>query len=383
MTDYHTKHLKMWHVVLIVCLFLISAIIIEDGLTTLTIERNAHKSTGILLNQVETAWNESAKNVALHTEELKESYLSRAKAIAYIVSQNPAMIDDRAALNEIAAMQGVDEIHIFDTAGCIIAGTEPKYYGFSMDSGEQMAFFKPILSDAALELCQDITPNTAENKSMMYGMVWSPDGTFLVQVGVTPTRFLEAVKENSIVQVVGRLPLMDGFHLYVMDLATREIIAGTGELMNSGLASLYEDKVALKDGESAGFTIAHKGDTYYCHCRVLDGYLITAAYTLSSSVVNRHVPLVVTALFMTVSGIIILLMFSRLYKANEAAEAAAKAKTDFLFNMSHDIRTPMNAIIGFTRLAKEHQDDREKLNSYLDIIEISNEFLLSIINNTL
>jgi len=67
---------------------------------------------------------------------------------------------------------------------------------------------------------------------------------------------------------------------------------------------------------------------------------------------------------------------------NEATEANA-AKTSFLFNMSHDIRTPMNAIIGLTNLLRKHQDDPVKRNDYLGKIENSSAVLLSIINNVL
>ena len=72
-----------------------------------------------------------------------------------------------------------------------------------------------------------------------------------------------------------------------------------------------------------------------------------------------------------------------LNKALIEAKVASKAKTDFLFNMSHDIRTPMNAIIGFTNLLEEHLDDRETLLNYIDKIKTSNEILLSLINNVL
>lgn len=65
------------------------------------------------------------------------------------------------------------------------------------------------------------------------------------------------------------------------------------------------------------------------------------------------------------------------------AEAANNAKTSFLFNMSHDIRTPMNAIIGFTDLLKKNQDNPEKRADYLKKIQDSSAVLLSIINNVL
>ncbi len=72
-----------------------------------------------------------------------------------------------------------------------------------------------------------------------------------------------------------------------------------------------------------------------------------------------------------------------LAKALGDAEHANRAKTVFLNNMSHDIRTPMNAIIGFTTLASSHIDDRDQVRSYLDKINVSSRHLLSLINDVL
>lgn len=66
-----------------------------------------------------------------------------------------------------------------------------------------------------------------------------------------------------------------------------------------------------------------------------------------------------------------------------AAENANNAKTNFLFNMSHDIRTPMNAIIGFTDLLEKNIDDEVKKHDYIQKIQSANEYLLSLINNIL
>lgn len=72
-----------------------------------------------------------------------------------------------------------------------------------------------------------------------------------------------------------------------------------------------------------------------------------------------------------------------LVAATKTAEAANSAKTSFLFNMSHDIRTPMNAIIGFARLLEKNQDDPKIRADYLKKIQDSSSVLLSIINNVL
>ena len=72
-----------------------------------------------------------------------------------------------------------------------------------------------------------------------------------------------------------------------------------------------------------------------------------------------------------------------LREAYEIAERANQAKTAFLNNMSHDIRTPMNAIIGFTSLAATHIDEKEHLKDYLEKIMISSNHLLALINDVL
>ena len=72
-----------------------------------------------------------------------------------------------------------------------------------------------------------------------------------------------------------------------------------------------------------------------------------------------------------------------LKEAYQLAERANQAKTTFLNNMSHDIRTPMNAIIGFTSLAATHINEKERLKDYLSKIMTSSNHLLSLINDVL
>ena len=92
----------------------------------------------------------------------------------------------------------------------------------------------------------------------------------------------------------------------------------------------------------------------------------------------------------TLLAILLVLTYLILSKANQEtqralvkAEAASKAKTDFLFSMSHDIRTPINAIIGFLRLLAERQEEPERRKEYIQKIEDASALLLSIINNVL
>ena len=74
---------------------------------------------------------------------------------------------------------------------------------------------------------------------------------------------------------------------------------------------------------------------------------------------------------------------AELTEALDMAQAANRAKTIFLNNMSHDIRTPMNAIIGFVTLASTHIDNKERVSDYLEKISKSSSHLLSLINDVL
>ena len=74
---------------------------------------------------------------------------------------------------------------------------------------------------------------------------------------------------------------------------------------------------------------------------------------------------------------------AKLQIAAEKAESANRAKSAFLFNMSHDIRTPMNAIIGYADLAARHSDDPAKLKKYMENIQVCGQNLLMLLNNVL
>ena len=73
----------------------------------------------------------------------------------------------------------------------------------------------------------------------------------------------------------------------------------------------------------------------------------------------------------------------KLQIAVENAESANRAKSTFLFNMSHDIRTPMNAIIGYADLAARHSDEPVKLEKYMENIQVCGQNLLMLLNNVL
>lgn len=125
-------------------------------------------------------------------------------------------------------------------------------------------------------------------------------------------------------------------------------------------------------------------DSWYFDIIPSDGWILIS-YWISDVVICYVLSLLIAALFY--------LFFMKRYHEQQyaeklqlsAAEAqeASEAKTRFLFNMSHDIRTPMNAIMGFTELLNRNLDDQEKARGYLRKIQNASSLLLTIINQVL
>ena len=109
-------------------------------------------------------------------------------------------------------------------------------------------------------------------------------------------------------------------------------------------------------------------------------------YVYSAEDFTRDHMGIFVALLTLVSAVIIYLLVREALLSKKALAAAEKAnvsKTTFLNSMSHDIRTPMNAIVGFTALASSHLDDRKLVGEYLDRISVSSQHLLSLLNDVL
>lgn len=124
----------------------------------------------------------------------------------------------------------------------------------------------------------------------------------------------------------------------------------------------------------------------------------TQSYSLASFISHNAISVVTILLVLVIIGLFVFLSFYRrtqifnqeqeksqrmLESALDAANAANNAKTTFLSNMSHDIRTPMNGIIGMTAIAKANLDNPEKVSDSLDKISVSSKHLLNLINDIL
>ena len=181
--------------------------------------------------QIRQILKENEEDTEIARADFEQICLVRAKAAAYLVKYHPEMLDDQTEMKKVAGILQVDEFHIFDKDGNLYAGSEPKYFGLNFNSGEQMQFFLPMLQDKSLELCQEITPNTAEKKMMQYAAVWDEDGKEIVQIGMEPERVLAAMEKNELSYIFSLVTVDSGADIYAIDAKTHEIAGALDEEM--------------------------------------------------------------------------------------------------------------------------------------------------------
>ena len=271
------------------------ALILETCILKYVNDKNAQTTSNVLLDRVIAVIDKNESSESEFVKSLKDDYIVRAKAISYIVDAKPEVEYDVDELQKIAGLMSVDEIHFIDDTGTIYSGSLPKYFGYSFDSGEQMAFFKQMLNNKDLTLCQDVTPNTAEAKEMMYAITWNEAKTHMVQVGITPKRLLKELKRSQISNVIADMPVYKGMEIYVVDAKTKKILGATD---------------ASWVGNTAHFN--HKG--YRFVKRKHGDYIVAVCMLESMNAQTNIVAILIVGIYLTLASCLLVLMLSRVLK---------------------------------------------------------------------
>lgn len=276
-------------------------------------EDRANKTSAMLVNQVEDVIDKNRQEEEALVASLKEDYITRARAVAYIIDHNPELEDDISELIKVASLISVDEIHLFDASGTIYGGTRPQYYGLSFGSGDQISYFKPMLEDKTLTMCQDVTPNTAEEKSMMYAICWNDNGTRMIQVGIEPVRLLEELRSNEISEVVENMPSYDGVDIVIADKESYEIEGATisgligRKLPDIGINLQNQDMTDI-----CNMKTKVNGKSSYCVLHEYEDYVV--AIIQDKATVNQEVPvtLLIVSLYLIAAAIAITFIMKRM-----------------------------------------------------------------------
>lgn len=302
----------------LVCVIIIFALLLQRAILNNVNSRNANKTSKVLLEQVISIIKKNEANEKEMIRSLKEDYIVRAKAVSYIIDAKPEVENDKEELKKIAKLMSIDEIHLFDTKGRIYSGTVPKYYGYSFESGNQMAYFKPMLKNKKLTMCQDVMPNTSEGKSMMYAITWNEAGTRMIQVGIEPVRLIKELKQNEVSAVVNNIPAYKGISIYVANQKSG-VIYGSTDKSKTGrtLDQIGIPKKKINDNKEIEDKIAIDDKTYSCIFERAGDYIVGVAFDVSSNDDSDFIALLIVAVYLIIAAIGIIAMISRAWKRKE------------------------------------------------------------------
>lgn len=287
----------------------IVALIIVIVMTVMQVfyaQKKAYDDAGDRFVQIRHLMDDNRSDRVVVEDDLENKYLRNARIAAFMIQNHPELQGNPEALREIAAVLQLDEICIFDETGLLYDGTHPEYYGMTFDSGEQMAFFKPMLEDKSLELCQDIKQNTYDDRMMQYAAVWSESGEFIVEVGKSAEDSAMLLEKYDLSYIFSLLRVTGEAEFYAADSETGEIMGSTvTEDIGKNLADIGL-KLGRIQQEKKGFHAEVNGEKCYCvfkaDGKVLLGRIIPNR-VIYSDVVPRTLEFTVI-LFLVVASLI-------------------------------------------------------------------------------
>lgn len=293
---------------------IVIALLLETGILNYVNERNASVTSQVLLDRVISIIDKNETSEAQLIDSLKDDYIVRAKAVSYIIDAKPKVEYDVDELQKIAKLISVDEIHIFNEKGVIYSSSIPKYYGYSFDSGEQISYFKDMLKDKNLSMCQDVTPNTSEAKEMMYAITWNESKSKMIQVGISPKRLLKELKQNEISKVVANMPVYDGMELIVADRTTN-VIEGTTDSEKLGM-TMQEIGIKIPELSDTPLEIyaTINGKNERCMLRQHENFIV--AVTMENTFYHEEntIAIIIVGVYLAIASCCMIFLLSKFMK---------------------------------------------------------------------
>ena len=399
-----TSDKKIWAVYLIV------GVLLMAGVTFLSSWRAMRTAEERFCQTLEFVKSQST-SFEKYNDTITAKALRRAAVAVHQLAEDPALdLSDPQCLNRQTEKLWLTGISVLGPDGALLCESTTNGIGYAR-FGDQLkndavldvlsyprkTYVKRVLLEDGSAV--DVAAHRAESAELL-----------LLAYRYTPAEFVEETA-LSIQSVLDGYPAETSGTLFIVQ-NNQVIAANRPELIGQDTADSPLVQGIRKAGAAEKLT--HTRDWngsgcyfgMFCHGRSFDLY----AYTDEKTIVRESLSLILMALV----GYSLLVMalqllrrssieaveqlrkeqeqeyHARLEEQNRKLEialqhegAANRAKREFLFNMSHDIRTPMNAIIGFTSLAATHIDNKEQVLDYLKKISTSSQHLLSLINDVL
>ena len=298
----------------VVIVALLAILAMNWGLQEFNARNRMMENSEMKLDQIVQTLENNEVELQNLKDSLSEDYLTRAYAFAYIIEQNPEVLGSQSELERIARLLNVDELHVIDENGILFAGSVPLYFGMDFHDTDQTREFLPILEDPDSYLVQDIRPNGYEQKVFQYIGVARKDQKGIVQVGMAPTRMLEAQKRNQLEYILSRMPLDSGTMLFTVDKDTQKVLIYYNERMDEYDLSEFGATPEALAGLSSGVFMEEGGQRIFYVTREYGNILLGMGKTSKALYKDRNLQLFLTMAFLIFACLIMISVINWLLK---------------------------------------------------------------------
>lgn len=289
--------------------------IIVTFFNCITAKKEANYTAQTTFYHIEQILNENQKDLNKQKKEYRQTCIDNAQAVAYSLQENPDALYNIDELKKIAQYVEVDEIHIFNKQGVIISGTHPEYYGYSFDSGKQLSFFKPLLSNQNLQLTQKIMENTASHIKMQYSALWSENKEFIVQVGMNHENASKATKKNQLSYLFKLFRVNNEAQYYAINSKNHKIVGTTHHHIGDVASSIGLKDTQIKEAKN-GFFTEIDGQLSYCVSKKIKNnyiYCIIPVRVLFKEVPKNCLEMIVCLIIISILFRLLIIKYIRVY----------------------------------------------------------------------
>lgn len=290
-------------------------VIIVTFFNCITAKKEANYTAQTTFYHIEQILNENQKDLNKQKKEYRQTCIDNAQAVAYSLQENPDALYNIDELKKIAQYVEVDEIHIFNKQGVIISGTHPEYYGYSFDSGKQLSFFKPLLSNQNLQLTQKIMENTASHIKMQYSALWSENKEFIVQVGMNHENASKATKKNQLSYLFKLFRVNNEAQYYAINSKNHKIVGTIHHHIGDVASSIGLKDTQIKEAKN-GFFTEIDGQLSYCVSKKIKNnyiYCIIPVRVLFKEVPKNCLEMIVCLIIISILFRLLIIKYIRVY----------------------------------------------------------------------
>jgi methyl-accepting chemotaxis protein len=215
------------------------------------INDNIESITNAKAQEVELILNGKLDEITKLKADINKNNIDKARLISLVIFHDPELATNLDDLKQLAKTIDVEEIHITDDKGLIIAGTIPAFLGFDFNSTEQSKPFLPALTDKSFELAQDPTERGIDNVLFQYAGVARIDKPGIIQIGLKPRKLQDALGAADIKLISKEVTFGKAGFVFLIDKNNETIVSHKDDSVlgkNANEYSYYKDIKGKSEG---------------------------------------------------------------------------------------------------------------------------------------